>query len=161
MRRQSKLTSASVRRGAPVAIFAVMTALNLSPSGAGRREENTSAISVWPVRRTLMQKHLFSSTSGNAEEEALRQVSIVGRAPSAEIDVIAETEAADRLIPSRKASRRSGSPVMSCCIAPLLMMTAFLPDAPTRGKAGAGAVLRFARTRGRAEKGQKECRHGA
>src|SRR6056297_2039580 len=129
MRRQSKLTSASVRRGAPVAIFAVMTALNLSPSGAGRREENTSAISVWPVRRTLMQKHLFSSTSGNAEEEALRQVSIVGRAPSAEIDVIAETvtpprpagpsvvttetEAADRLIPSRKASRSAWSAVLS------------------------------------------------
>ena len=38
-----------------------------------------------------MQKHLFSSTSGKAEEEALRQVSMVGRAPSTEIDVIAET----------------------------------------------------------------------
>jgi hypothetical protein len=44
-----------------------LTALNLSPPGAGRREEKTSEISVCPVRSTLMQKHLFSSTSGRAE----------------------------------------------------------------------------------------------
>ncbi len=70
-----------------------------------------------------MQKHLFSRTSGSAEEEAFRHVSIVGHGPSAEIEVIAETvtpprpagpsvvttetEAADRLIPSRNAARSS------------------------------------------------------
>jgi hypothetical protein len=72
------------------------------------------------VRKTLMQKHLLSRTSGKAEDEALRQVSIVGHGPSAEIEVMAETvtpprpagpsvvttetEAADRLMPSRKAA---------------------------------------------------------
>jgi hypothetical protein len=74
-----------------------------------------------------MQKHLFSRTKGSAEEEALRQVSIVGHGPSAEIEVMAETvtpprpagpsvvttetEAAERLIPSRKAARSASSPV--------------------------------------------------
>jgi hypothetical protein len=76
----------------------------------------------------------------------LRQVSIVGCAPSAEIDVIAETvtpprpagpsvvttetEAADRLIPSRTRAREGRGLLRSVsCIAPLLLRPPSLPDA--------------------------------
>ena len=91
IRRQSKLTSALVNLGAPVASVSNSTALNLSPPGAGRRDEKTSEMLVWPISSTLMQKQPFSRTRGSAEEDAFRQVSIVGLSPSAEIDVIAET----------------------------------------------------------------------
>jgi hypothetical protein len=95
--------------------------VELVAPGAGRREEKTSEISVCPVRRTLMQKHLFSSTKRQGRGGGVEAGQHRRPLPSAEIEVIAETvtpprpagpsvvttetEAADRLIPSRKAAR--------------------------------------------------------